>query len=491
MMDTSTKSPGTLIARFAWCARQGWIAWLALARRLSLSSIVRSPTFLTILAGVLLPNLLSLATLISFIDVGMPPRTGSILLYAALAMCARLLPFLITATLYIAILGFDIFWTLVVGFGLEPHDLVASIEHAQRVRVLSSPFYLTLIGVMATTTLSALFLLSRQRLLMRSNLAILLGAGLTLAMADLVSNADAHYNFGAIFGANVPVTSAVNASGFDKVAGVNGRNVVMVVVESLGNLTDEKARARIVAPIYDPRIRSKYDVSYGRVVYYGSTTSGEMRELCNTRTPFAEFTKASGFTCLPERMRTRGYATTAIHAFYSGMFERNTWYPRVGFEKMDFAETLMQRLNRRCGKVFRGACDADLPPLIERRAAKTKRPDFIYWLTLNTHFPVPVGEARTDFNCEKPDNGFGVPRVCRMAELWHDVFNSVAELALDPAIGPAEILVVGDHGPPLWSKRGRSEFEAGKVPWYRLTPRDTRVVRASVLESAEPNLNSP
>ena len=59
-----------------------------------------------------------------------------------------------------------------------------------------------------------------------------------------------------------------------------------------------------------------------------------------------------------------------------------------------------------------------------------------------------------------------------MAELWHDVFNSVAKLALNPDIGPAEILVVGDHAPPLWSKRGRAEFEAGKVPWYRLTPRD-------------------
>ena len=450
---------------------RGWTALRALPRRISLLPILRSPTFLTVLAGVLLPNLLSLATLVSFIDVGLPPRTDCILLYAALAMCARLLPFLVTAVLYIAILAFDIVWTLSVSFGLRPHDLVTAIDQAQRIRVLSSPLYVALICVMAATTLSALYVLSRRHVLLRGNLVILFGAGLTLASIDFVSNADAHYNFGAIFGAHVPVTSAAKASGFNKVAGVNGRNVVMVIVESLGNLNDKKARARIVAPIYDPRITAKYDISYGRIVYYGSTTSAEMRELCDTRAPYAELTRNYGNSCLPERLQMRGYATTAVHGFYSGLFERNLWYPRIGFEHMNFGEALMPSLPRRCGNAFRGVCDADLPPLIEQVAAKTKRPDFIYWLTLNTHIPVVPGDALTHFNCEKEDHGFGVAQVCRMAELWHDVFSSVAQMALDPAIGAAEILVVGDHAPPLWSKRGRGEFEPGIVPWYRLTPR--------------------
>jgi hypothetical protein len=57
-----------------------------------------------------------------------------------------------------------------------------------------------------------------------------------------------------------------------------------------------------------------------------------------------------------------------------------------------------------------------------------------------------------------------------MAELWHHLFRAVAQLALDPAIAPAEILVVGDHAPPLWLTNGRAEFEAGKVAWYRPMP---------------------
>jgi phosphoglycerol transferase MdoB-like AlkP superfamily enzyme len=197
-----------------------------------------------------------------------------------------------------------------------------------------------------------------------------------------------------------------------------------------------------------------------------------MRELCETRASYSEFTKSSGDSCLPERLHRRGYTTTAVHGFYSGMFERNQWYPRIGFAKMEFGEVLVPQIRRLCGRVFRGACDADLAPLIERAAAETKTPNFIYWLTLNTHIPVVPGEALTNFDCERQDNGFGLRRVCHMAELWHDVFGAVAQLALDPSIGPAEILVVGDHAPPLWSKKGRAEFEAGKVPWYRLTPRE-------------------
>jgi phosphoglycerol transferase MdoB-like AlkP superfamily enzyme len=119
-------------------------------------------------------------------------------------------------------------------------------------------------------------------------------------------------------------------------------------------------------------------------------------------------------------------------------------------------------------------CDADLAPVIAKEAKQLGSPDkprLIYWLTVNTHIPVAPNDALTNFNCVGVDNQFAQPTVCRMAELWHDFFEAVSKLALDPSIAPAEILIVGDHAPPLWSKRGRAEFAAGKVAWYRLTPR--------------------
>ena len=135
----------------------------------------------------------------------------------------------------------------------------------------------------------------------------------------------------------------------------------------------------------------------------------------------------------------------AVHAFSYRMYERNEWYPVIGFDKELFGEELVKSTRRLCGNAFTGVCDADLPPIIVRESAFSKKPKFIYWLTLNTHVPVTPNQALTDFRCEDDAGIFQHMRVCEMAELWHDVFASVSKLALDPSIGPAEILVVGDH----------------------------------------------
>jgi hypothetical protein len=51
-----------------------------------------------------------------------------------------------------------------------------------------------------------------------------------------------------------------------------------------------------------------------------------------------------------------------------------------------------------------------------------------------------------------------------------ELFQSVAQLARD--LPGTEIMLVGDHAPPLWSKAGRRLFTPGKVTWVRLTPKD-------------------
>ena len=95
------------------------------------------------------------------------------------------------------------------------------------------------------------------------------------------------------------------------------------------------------------------------------------------------------------------------------MFERQAWYPKVGFNKEIFGDQLVKRTKRVCGSAFKGACDADLAPVIEdpsRKASISGKPRFIYWLTLNTHIPVPPGEALTNFHCDRENSGFGRPR---------------------------------------------------------------------------------
>ncbi len=437
-----------------------------------LRAFMFSPTAALLLAGLLLPNLLTVATLGSFIDVGLPPRTGAILLYCVLAMVARRIPFAVTALLFAAVLAYDLVSTLSLSFGLAPEELVAALNHARQVKVFESQLYLAMMGILTATSAATLYILSRRATLVRANIGVLFAAVLAFAGLDFVSNVSPYYAFGGTIGEKVPVESAAKASGFSAAAGNNGRNVVFVIVEGLGYLNDAKARGMVDAPLFDAGVTQKYNVSMGKVGYYGSTTAGEMRELCDTRERYVSFVTMGRSSCLPKKFRDRGYTTISVHGFSQEFFERETWYPTVGFDKELFGEALLPQAKRLCGGAFRGFCDADLPPIIAQEAAASSKPKFIYWLTLNTHIPIAPGEAKTDLGCAKGPGVFGHPQVCQMAELWHDVFASIAQLALDPRIGPAEIVIVGDHAPPLWSRSGRAQFEPGKVAWYRLTPRD-------------------
>jgi hypothetical protein len=435
---------------------------------------LQAPNATLLAAGLIVPNLLSLASLSTLVDIGLPPRSGAIFLYAVLAILARRMPFAGTVILYLAVLAYDIVRTLSLMFGLAPSELMLALDHARRINFFASPLYAALIGALTATTLASLYFLSRRSKLIQGNIYILFGATVAFAALDYVSNVSAHYQFGSMFGRDKPVVSAGDLSGFNDVAGTNGRNVVVVVVESLGYMTDPAARARIAAPLFDEHITRKYAVTSGAATYYGSTTAGEMRELCDTRAFYADYVREHAYSCLPMVLHKRGYVSLAVHGFSGGMFGRQFWYPGLGFDKAIFGDKLSKEAPRLCGSAFKGVCDADLAPVIAKEAKKLgppNKPRLIYWLTLNTHIPVAPNDAHTDFGCQGPSRMFAKASVCRMAELWHDFFNAVSKLALDPAIAPAEILIVGDHAPPLWSRRGRAEFAAGKVAWYRLTPR--------------------
>jgi hypothetical protein len=429
------------------------------------------PNAALLLAGLVLPNVLSFATLFHVIDIGLPPRPYSILLYLILTVSARRIPFALTVALFAAVLAEDLICTLSLMFGLAPVELFTAIRFATRIRFFDSPLYTMLFAILLLNSAIILRLLQDRARLLKGNLVVLVGATLAFLVVDYASNTSPYFSFGSWLGRNQPVVTAGETSGFDLVAGKSGRSVVVVVVESLGYLNNSRAREMISSPLNNPAIQQRYVVTSGHSGYYGSTTAGEMRELCDTRTPYQELTKDIAAKCLPAQLHRKGYATLAFHGFSGKMFDRTDWYPALNFDKTTFGESLLPKVKRTCGSAFRGPCDADVADIIADEAAKTKKPNFIYWVTLNTHIPVAPGDAQTDFNCANDSTIFPRPGVCRMGELWHDLFGGIAKLALNPAIGPAEILVVGDHAPPLWSRAGREMFMPGQVAWYRLTPR--------------------
>ena len=172
-------------------------------------SWMTSPTAMVMAAALILPNLLSIATLGSMLDVSLPPRTISIMAYAMLAICARRIPFALTVILFLGVLAFDLVWTISVSFGLAPSELVTALDHAQHVHVFQLPLYGALIGVLMVTSAAALWLLYRRETL-RANIvamfiitttgAVLFPKGIVITDASGSSPARSHLRKSLSFG---------------------------------------------------------------------------------------------------------------------------------------------------------------------------------------------------------------------------------------------------------------------------------------------------
>ncbi|MCV0429221.1 MAG: sulfatase-like hydrolase/transferase, partial [Roseibium sp.] len=208
--------------------------------------------------------------------------------------------------------------------------------------------------------------------------------------------------------------------------------------------------------------------------YFGSTTSAESRELCGRWGDYMDYLEAPAYDCLPAEYQAKGYETAAFHAFWGAFFDRTDWFPRIGFQKLFFQEQLRNssfvETGKTCGLTFKGLCDFDVADAVEAYLKEQAgKPKFVYWLTLNTHLPLEKGIATPRLDCET-GGPFDDWTVCSMTEMWMDLMYRVREMALTPALKDTRILVVGDHHPPVWTRQGRRQFEAGEVAWLSLKP---------------------
>jgi hypothetical protein len=108
---------------------------------------------------------------------------------------------------------------------------------------------------------------------------------------------------------------------------------VQIIVESWGLPKDETLGHALLAPFADPQLRERYRVIEGTMPFEGPTTSGESRELCQTHSACnaSHGSLEQMQHCLPDRLRSLGYRTLAVHGFNGEFFDRNVWYPQMGF----------------------------------------------------------------------------------------------------------------------------------------------------------------
>jgi len=253
-------------------------------------------------------------------------------------------------------------------------------------------------------------------------------------------------------------------------------NVVLVLVESDGLLRNERDEARVLAPLTGKEVARRYKVASGVQRFSGSTLAGELRALCGLRGPAVDAETARALPpCLPKLLARRGFETLSFHGNSGRFFDRERWYPQLGFDLTYFAEQMQITARRplaECGTLIHGICDLEFLGTLRRELAPAApKQKFLYWLTLSSHLPVDEVLARdSTLDCEETASLPPDSPPCGLARILHTVHRRIAALALDPAIAPTRFIVVGDHAPVFPVRADRDLYDEARVPFVDLVP---------------------
>ena len=267
--------------------------------------------------------------------------------------------------------------------------------------------------------------------------------------------------------------------------------IVLVMLESMG-LPKGTSDTEMWAPFMTEAISKRYEIRTGKVPFLGATTAGEFRELCGIRMTHLAVRRNELPPCIPGQLKSLGYETFGMHGYNGMLFQRLEWYPRVGFDRMVFDDDLSKLPEiAKCGRLFHGACDSSAVSVV--RSELTRNPQqrqFVYWLTLSTHFPLGSPDYDSE-GCQAVGTSGRIPLVCQLwTALWPSL-KGLAEIAADTTVPPAWYVIVGDHMPPQLLAEGynhpsypprdrqrpsrfqedRLAFSTLEVPYLELRPR--------------------
>jgi hypothetical protein len=252
-------------------------------------------------------------------------------------------------------------------------------------------------------------------------------------------------------------------------------NLVLVMVESWGLAADAPLRQALVQPYLQANVLARYEVIQGAAPFYGGTIAGEARELCGTSIGYylIKAPAADLENCLPTRLSALGYRPIALHGMSGFLFDRTTWYKTIGFQEIRFRDEFKREGLPECGGPFPGTCDADIAAWIGQRLQQDdSHPDFIHWMTLNSHLPVLVPSPLP--NAAPCEASLSLPQdspLCSWYQLVANVHRSVADVAMENLARPTIFVIVGDHAPPFGDPQRRNRFSQTVVPYVVLVPR--------------------
>jgi hypothetical protein len=432
----------------------------------------RSRFFNFVLVWILFANIGFMALWFS----GAPPRQFEIALAGVVGLIVKRFPFPVRYLSFVSLMLFSVLKFISGLFNLTLGSLLYSVQFFAEMQPGSSVDY-SIAGLAILVIMVIAFALIKRDanftkpVLLLSAVALVLGvAGLDYYMGRGMRG---HYFRTAPEGA--PFASAVSKSGF--LTRADGkRNLVLVIVESLGEPRGNAEIQRLLFAHYknSAAVHARYDIIQGIAPYYNSTTSGEIRELCGRWGDYYDLLTRKDTGCVPATLSKKGFDTVAMHSFVGAFFKRENWYPHIGFATRNFAPELSKQGARNCGGVFPGVCDRDVPKIMAERLKAAKKPTFLYWLTLNSHLPVPPGLNLDVDHCERvsPKLAVEFPQICRQFTIYNDIDVAMVKEITAVDFPTSDILMVGDHMPPYFDRHHRTQFNPENVPWLYLRAKD-------------------
>lgn len=409
--------------------------------------------------------------------IGAPPRFFEIVLTGLAGLVVRTRAIWLQLITFVALTVFSLFSFVSGLFNLNMGSLFYSLRFFTEIKPTESKEYIIAgLLVVALMAVAARFVRRPQHFSDLRVIAVAVSVVLLMAQFDKWMGYGMRGHYKREASADAPFSSATSGVGFADGA-KTGRHLMIVMVESLGTPVSNPEMQRLLFRRYNtPEVERRFELSRGTTTYYNSTTAGEVRELCGRWGDYYELLDRRDGGCLPARLRERGYETSAYHSFIGSFFERDKWYPNIGFERQLFATDLLERGVRECGGVFPGACDRDVPALLADHLRQAEKPQFLYWLTVNSHLPVPPGLNLDVDNCEKvsPELASDFPMICRQFAIWDAVDIALVREIVADDFPPTDILIVGDHMPPYFDRHHRSQFSPDSVPYLYLRWKDDK-----------------
>lgn len=242
-----------------------------------------------------------------------------------------------------------------------------------------------------------------------------------------------------------------------------GNKLLFIIAESLGVMKNDSINNAIFQPLLD-KAHMLDSLQIGTTAGDTATVDAELHHLCGVRMYYYNMVHVEeGFEdCLPWRFASQGYQTISVHGAESIMYDRKYWYPRAGISSMHFRDT--RDWKTRCYS-FPGVCDSEIMTDFIKPVFGSNEKVFMYWLTLNTHTQYDLRDIHIDnFDCTR----FNLPEgeVCRLNKLQAQFFHQLAELIEQPEMKGVEVVLVGDHSPPIMDKKAyQAHVEEGRVIW--------------------------